>query len=52
VVFLIAVVLTARSTLLEVAVAVGAQLRRRRVPAVLSGGACVSVYTDGLYGVR
>ena len=41
--------LTAASTLPEVAVAVGAQLRRRGVTAVLTGGACVSVYTDGSY---
>ena len=39
--------LTATSTLPEVAIAVGAQLRRRGITAVLTGGACVSVYTDG-----
>jgi hypothetical protein len=43
------VTLTATSTLPEVAVAVGAQLRRRGITAVLTGGACVSVYTDGAY---
>jgi len=41
--------LTATSTLPEVAVAVGSQLRRRGVTAVLTGGACVAVYTDGSY---
>jgi hypothetical protein len=41
--------LTANSTLPEMALAVGAQLRRRGITAVLTGGACVSVYTDGSY---
>lgn len=41
--------LTAESTLPEVAVAVGSQLRQRGVTAVLTGGACVAVYTDGTY---
>jgi hypothetical protein len=41
--------LTSTSTLPEVAVAVGAQLRRHGITAVLTGGACVSVYTDGSY---
>jgi len=41
--------LTSTSTLPEVAVAVGAQLRRHGIAAVLTGGACVSVYTDGSY---
>jgi len=41
--------LTATSTLPEVAIAVGAQLRRQGITAVLTGGACVSVYTDGTY---
>ncbi len=41
--------LTAASTLPEVAIAVGAQLRRRGVLAVLTGGACVAIYTDGSY---
>jgi len=41
--------LTAASTLSEVAIAVGAQLRRHGITAVLTGGACVSVYTDGSY---
>jgi len=40
---------TATSTLPEVAVAVGAQLWRRGVIAVLTGGACVAVYTDDSY---
>jgi hypothetical protein len=43
------VTLTATSTLPEVAVAVGAQLRRHGITAVLTGGACVSVYTNGAY---
>jgi len=33
----------------EVAAAVGAHLRERGIEAVLTGGACVSVYTDGSY---
>jgi hypothetical protein len=33
----------------NVTVAVGTQLRRRGIAAVLTGGACVSVYTDGSY---
>jgi hypothetical protein len=41
--------LTAASTLPEVAVAVGSLLGRRGVTAVLTGGACVAVYTDGSY---
>jgi hypothetical protein len=41
--------LTAASTLSEVAIAVGAQLRRHSITAVLTGGACVSIYTDGSY---
>ena len=41
--------LSATSTLPEVAIAVGAQLRRHGITAVLTGGACVSVYTDGSY---
>jgi hypothetical protein len=44
--------LTAASTLPEVAVAVGAHLRRRGIAAVLTGGACVSIYTDGSYVSR
>jgi len=43
------VTLTGTSTLPEVASTVGAQLRRRGITAVLTGGACVSVYTDGSY---
>jgi len=41
--------LTATSSLPRVAVAVGAHLRRRGITAVLTGGACVSVYTGGSY---
>ncbi|MDO8836624.1 MAG: hypothetical protein Q7V01_13565 [Vicinamibacterales bacterium] len=41
--------LNKESTLPEVAVSVGAQLGRRGITAVLTGGACVSVYTDGSY---
>lgn len=41
--------LTAASSLPEVAVAVGSHLGRRGVTAVLTGGACVAVYTDGSY---
>jgi len=41
--------LTAKSTLPEVAVAVGAQLRASGITVILTGGACVAVYTDGSY---
>ena len=41
-----AVIITPDSTLPEVALAVGAQLTRRGVRAVLTGGACVAIYTD------
>lgn len=41
--------LTESSTLSEVALAVGAVLRRHGIRAVLTGGACVAVYTDGSY---
>ena len=41
--------LTATSTLPEVAIAVGDHLRHCGITAVLTGGACVSVYTDGAY---
>jgi len=41
--------LTGKSTLTEVALTVGARLRRHGIGAVLTGGACVSVYTDGSY---
>jgi hypothetical protein len=41
--------LTSTSRLPEVAATVGAQLRRRGITAVLTGGACVSLYTDGSY---
>ncbi len=37
--------LTRDSTLPQVALAVGAQLTRRGIRAVLTGGACVSIYT-------
>lgn len=41
--------ITAHSTLQEVALTVGAVLSEHRIRAVLTGGACVSIYTDGLY---
>lgn len=41
--------LTSTSTLPEVAATVGSHLRQRGIEAVLTGGACVSVYTDGSY---
>lgn len=41
--------LTSTSTLPEVAATVGAHLRGRGIEAVLAGGACVSMYTDGSY---
>ncbi|OLC12525.1 MAG: hypothetical protein AUH29_16175 [Candidatus Rokubacteria bacterium 13_1_40CM_69_27] len=41
--------LTERSTLGTVVAVVSAALRRHRVPAVLTGGACASLYTDGRY---
>jgi hypothetical protein len=44
--------LTRDSTLPEVALAVGSSLRRRGVRAVLTGGACVSIYTNGTYVSR
>ena len=37
------------STLREVALAVGAALTARGIDAVLTGGACASVYSDGMY---
>ncbi len=40
------------SSLPEVALAVGGALRRHGVRAVLTGGACVSIYTDGTYVSR
>ena len=40
------------STLSEVALTVGVHLRRRGIRAVLTGGACVSIYTDGQYVSR
>ena len=39
--------LDARSTLAQVAVAVGDALRRHKIHAVLTGGACASLYTSG-----
>ncbi|RPJ80069.1 MAG: hypothetical protein EHM13_12625 [Acidobacteria bacterium] len=44
--------ITATSTLPDVALAVGAVLSRHRICAVLTGGACVSIYTNGLYVSR
>ena len=41
--------ITASSTLREVALTVAAVLSEHRIRAVLTGGACVSIYTDGLY---
>jgi hypothetical protein len=41
--------LTESSTLNTVALVVGAALRARGIPAVLTGGACVSLYTRGVY---
>jgi len=41
--------ITANSTLPEVALTVAAVLSEPRIRAVLTGGACVSIYTDGLY---
>ncbi len=41
--------LTARSSLADVAFAVGAALRRHRIRAVLTGGGCVVLHTDGAY---
>ena len=38
-----------RSTLAEVAVAVGDVLRRRGIRAVLTGGACASLHSDGAH---
>ncbi len=41
--------LTSDSTLPQVALAVGALLTRRGIRAVLTGGACVSIYNTGTY---
>lgn len=41
--------LTARSALADVAVAVGDELRRSGIRAVLTGGACANLYSDGAY---
>jgi hypothetical protein len=43
------VTLTRRSSLADVAFAVGSVLRRHRIRAVLTGGACVALHTDGAY---
>ena len=43
--------ITRDSTLPEVALAVGAQLTRRRIRATLTGGACVAIYT-GTYSSK
>jgi L-ascorbate metabolism protein UlaG (beta-lactamase superfamily) len=44
--------LTARSSLVRVALAVAATLRRHGVRAVLTGGACASVHTAGVYASK
>ena len=41
--------LTAKSTVADVAFAVGTALQRAAIDAVLTGGACASLYTDGAY---
>ena len=41
--------LTAKSTLSDVAVAVGDALRRAGIRGVLTGGACAHLYTEGAY---
>ena len=41
--------LTTRSSLTTVALAVGGVLRRHGITAVLTGGACASLHTDGSY---
>lgn len=41
--------LTSKSTLAEVALAVGDALRRANIRGVLTGGACASLYTSGEY---
>jgi hypothetical protein len=43
------IAITASSTLPEVALAVAAVLSEHQIRAVLTGGACVSIYTNGLY---
>ena len=40
---------TARSSLADVAVAVGDALRRAGIRAVLTGGACANLYSGGVY---
>ena len=44
--------IAANSTLPEVALAVAAVLSERRIRAVLTGGACVSTYTNGRYASK
>ena len=44
--------ITKQSTLLEVALAVGAALDRHGVKAVLTGGACASIHSAGVYASR
>ncbi len=44
--------ISADSTVADVALAVAAALHRHRIRAVLTGGACVSIYTDGAYVSR
>src|SRR4030067_1068849 len=46
------VILTTRSSLGAVALAVGGALRRHGIPAVLTGGACASLHTRGAYQSR
>ncbi|MBI2199353.1 MAG: hypothetical protein HYU42_12270 [Candidatus Rokubacteria bacterium] len=45
-------ILTTRSSLGAVALAVGGALRRHGIPAVLTGGACASLHTRGAYQSR
>jgi hypothetical protein len=42
-------VITASSTLQDVALTVSAVLNKHQIRAVLTGGACVSIYTNGFY---
>ena len=44
--------ITSKSTLREVALAVGAALHRHGVKAVLTGGACASIHSAGVYTSR
>ena len=43
---------TAQSSLIDVAFEVGGALRRHGISAVLTGGACVALHTDGTYASR